>query len=156
MWNRSISLHSFLQENFLFRKSIINNGSYLWSWVCLFGLLELNCANRDLVRVSLPLVFPTRELLLLGARLLPKKLRLLSAVWLRRVFPPLKLVLCWEIRRVLVRLRLWPALRFSDSLRRTVRFRLSVSWLCRSCSLSSWGYVLPHQEGCRHQKASWA
>ena len=59
-----------------------------------------------IVRVSLPLVFLTRELLLLGARPLLKKLKLLSAVWLRRVSLLLKLVSCSEIRRVLVRSRL--------------------------------------------------
>ena len=108
-----------------------------------------------LERVSRLLACPTREPLLLGLRLPLRRLSPLSAVWLRRVSLPLRLVFSWEIRRELVRWRLSLAPRFSDSWRRTVE-RVVGWWFCRTGSLSAWGYVLPHQEGCCHPQASWA
>lgn len=103
----------------------MNNGSYVWKRVG-WMMCCLVWANSIVERECRLLAFPTREQLLPGASQHLKRWKHRFVVWQRKVWLPLRLVCCWEIRRVLVRWKPWLALRFSDFLRRTVRFRLSV------------------------------
>ena len=152
------SPHNFTHIFTLVSTFITHHGSHVRKgvgWIVL-GWLELTFANSLVEREFRLLASPTRELLLPGARPPRRRLSPPSAVWLRRVWLLPRSVFSWEIRRELVRSRPWLVPRSSDFLRRTVRFRLSVSWQFRTCSFSSRGYVFPDQEGCCHPQASWA